>query len=112
MSDWEAFGREFEARDGVNCQWRIAKRPVGNVSPDDFEWHEEPLQTLKDGEVLLETMYLGLAPVTGPARSALDVFAMTEALSPEGEAHWNDAMTQVERERHDPALNRARDVDL
>ena len=63
MSDWDAFGREFEARDSINCQWRIAKRPVGNVMPDDFAWHEEPLPNVNDGEVLLETMYLSLAPV-------------------------------------------------
>ena|SRR5882724_10268185 len=54
--------------------------------------------------------HLGLAPRR--AKSALDMFAMPEPLSPEGEALWEEAMAQIERERHDPALNRTRDVDL
>jgi NADPH-dependent curcumin reductase len=63
MQDWQSFTQKFKMRDDVNCQWRIAARPVGNVKPEDFEWTEEPIPTPKDGEVLLETMYLGLAPV-------------------------------------------------
>jgi NADPH-dependent curcumin reductase CurA len=61
--NWRSFTQKFKMREGVNCQWRIAERPVGNVQPSDFEWTEEPIPTVKDGEVLLETMYLGLAPV-------------------------------------------------
>ena len=52
-----------EIDDGANCQWRIAARPVGNVRPDDFEWHCEPILEPSEGEVLLRTHYLGLAPV-------------------------------------------------
>lgn len=63
MTTWTDFSNQFKARGGVNCQWRIAARPVGNVKPEDFEWREEEIPTPKDGEVLLETMYLGLAPV-------------------------------------------------
>jgi hypothetical protein len=62
-SDWSSFTQKYKFREGINCQWRIANRPFGNVKPSDFEWHEEPIPTPKDGEVLLETMYLGLAPV-------------------------------------------------
>jgi hypothetical protein len=40
------------------------------------------------------------------------MFAMPEPLSVEGEALWDEAMAQVERERHDPALSRTRDVGL
>lgn len=61
--DWQTFSKQFKARDDVNCQWRIAARPVGNVQPGDFQWDETPIPAPKDGEVLLETMYLGLAPV-------------------------------------------------
>jgi NADPH-dependent curcumin reductase len=60
---WSDFSDKYKIRDGVNCQWRIANRPDGNVKPGDFEWHEEAIPTPKDGEALLETMYLGLAPV-------------------------------------------------
>ncbi|MEE4349069.1 MAG: NADP-dependent oxidoreductase [Pacificimonas sp.] len=47
----------------VNTQWRIARRPEGNVRPRDFAWHEEPIPQPGEGEVLLKTLYLGLAPV-------------------------------------------------
>jgi len=46
-----------------NYQWRIARRPDGNVRPADFEWHREPIPEPGKGEVLLRTHYLGLAPV-------------------------------------------------
>jgi hypothetical protein len=62
-TDWAAFASRFTPRDGVNCQWRIAARPQGNVKPGDFAWREESVPQPADGEVLLETMYLGLAPV-------------------------------------------------
>lgn len=62
-AEWDAFTRQWDFREGVNCQWRIAARPVGNVRPQDFAWHEEPVPVPQEGEVLLETMYLGLAPV-------------------------------------------------
>ena len=47
----------------ANYQWRIARRPEGNVRPDDFEWHAAPIPEPGEGEVLLRTHYLGLAPV-------------------------------------------------
>ena len=62
-SDWSALSRGLRSRDGVACQWRVAAPPVGNVRPTDFAWHEEPVPSPADGEVLLETLYLGLAPV-------------------------------------------------
>jgi hypothetical protein len=48
----------------------------------------------------------------GRTLTALDIFAMPESLSPEGEALWEDVMKQVERERKDGQLNCPRDVDL
>lgn len=41
----------------------MAQRPVGKPKPEDFLFKEEPIQALGDGEVLLETLYLGIAPV-------------------------------------------------
>ncbi len=60
--------------DGANYQWRIARRPEGNVRPEDFAWTAEPVPEPAAGEVLLRTHYLGLAPVmrmymTGTART-------------------------------------------
>ncbi|MBT3994113.1 MAG: NADP-dependent oxidoreductase [Gammaproteobacteria bacterium] len=46
-----------------NCQWRIARRPSGNVVNDDFEYREVDIPKIKDGQVLLKTLYLNLAPV-------------------------------------------------
>lgn len=47
----------------INNQWRIAARPDGNVKITDFEFHQEQVATLNDGEFLLRTHYLNLAPV-------------------------------------------------
>jgi len=47
----------------ANHQWRIARRPIGNVEPRDFEWAVREIPEPADGEVLLRTHYLGLAPV-------------------------------------------------
>jgi len=55
---------------------------------------------------------LGFGPKPGQASSALDIFAMADPLTPEGEALWEDAMAQVARERRDPRFNRPRDIDL
>jgi len=47
----------------ANYQWRIARRPDGNVVPEDFQWTVEAIPEPGEGEVLLRTHYLGLAPV-------------------------------------------------
>ena len=49
--------------DDVNQQWRVARRPDGNVVPDDFAWTERPIPEPGPGEALLRVHYLGLAPV-------------------------------------------------
>jgi len=47
----------------MNRQWRIAARPYGMPKPSDFEFREEPIPTCSQGEVLLKTLFLGLAPL-------------------------------------------------
>ena len=49
--------------DDRNCQWRVARRPDGNVVADDFEYTETAIPDPGDGEFLVRTMYLNLAPV-------------------------------------------------
>ena len=56
--------------------------------------------------------HLGFDPPKDQPRSALDVFAMDEILSSQGEALWEEAMRDAERIRKDPRLNRLRDLDL
>jgi hypothetical protein len=53
---------------------------------------------------------LGFAVDRREARTALDVFAMPEPLSAEGERLWEQAMKQVARDREDRRLNRPRDL--
>ena len=47
----------------VNRQWCVAQRPVGKPKPSDFLYKEVPVPKPGEGEVLLETLYLGIAPV-------------------------------------------------
>ncbi len=46
-----------------NCQWRVARRPQGNVVREDFLYTEEDIPSPGDGEFLLKTYYINLAPV-------------------------------------------------
>ena len=46
----------------INRQWRLAAHPDGLIKPGDFRWHEEPLPSLCDGEVLVRVEYLSLDP--------------------------------------------------
>ena len=46
-----------------NCQWRVARRPEGNVVAEDFFYTEEDIPRPGDGEFLLKTYYINLAPV-------------------------------------------------
>jgi len=46
-----------------NRQWRIARRPQGNVVPEDFLYTEEDIPRPGDGEFLLKNYYVNLAPV-------------------------------------------------
>jgi hypothetical protein len=56
--------------------------------------------------------HLGFAPEGGSRMSALDIFAMTEPLSEEGERLWDEAMARVEHDRKNPVLGRARKLKL
>ncbi|MGI9225864.1 MAG: NADP-dependent oxidoreductase [Woeseiaceae bacterium] len=46
-----------------NCQWRVARRPDGNVVRDDFLYTEDDIPRPGNGEFLLKTYYINLAPV-------------------------------------------------
>ena len=41
----------------VNRQWLLASRPVGLVSPANFEWRESPLPKISDGQALVRTLF-------------------------------------------------------
>lgn len=50
------------AEQRINRQWRLKSRPVGMVSRENFEWTEEPVPPLKDGEFLVRNLYLSFDP--------------------------------------------------
>jgi NADPH-dependent curcumin reductase CurA len=48
--------------DLVNHQFRLASRPTGMVGREHFDYVEEPLPELEDGQVLVKTRYISLDP--------------------------------------------------
>ena len=46
----------------TNRQLRLKTRPEGDVSLDNFDLVEQPVPELKDGEVLVRTLYLSMDP--------------------------------------------------
>jgi NADPH-dependent curcumin reductase CurA len=45
-----------------NRQWVLRQRPQGLIKDDDLELVQSPVRDLKDGEVLVRTVYLSLDP--------------------------------------------------
>jgi NADPH-dependent curcumin reductase CurA len=48
--------------DAVNHQFRLAARPEGMVGAEHFDYVEEPLPELQDGQVLVKVLYVSLDP--------------------------------------------------
>jgi hypothetical protein len=48
--------------DVVNHQFRLATRPQGMVKREDFDYVEEPVSELQDGQVLVKILYVSLDP--------------------------------------------------
>jgi NADPH-dependent curcumin reductase len=46
----------------TNQKWCLKSRPVGLFKESDFEWCEEPVAPLKDGDVLVRQVLLSLDP--------------------------------------------------
>jgi NADPH-dependent curcumin reductase len=46
----------------TNHVWRLMKRPVGEIADGDLVYGAEPVPPLKDGEYLVEVIYLSLDP--------------------------------------------------
>jgi NADPH-dependent curcumin reductase len=44
-------------------QWVMKSRPQGVATYDNFEWQTVPIPTIDEGELLIKTLYLGVAPV-------------------------------------------------
>jgi NADPH-dependent curcumin reductase CurA len=55
----------------INRAWKLVARPEGRFKPVDFQWVEEPVPDLADGQVLVRQIYLSLDPASrGWASSA------------------------------------------
>src|SRR5215472_9461799 len=46
----------------VNRQWRLVRRPEGNIRQDDFQLTEAAVPTPKDGQVLVRNLWLSFDP--------------------------------------------------
>jgi hypothetical protein len=57
-----ASSREDRPMTRMNRQWRLKRRPVGDIQPGDLEFVTEPVGPLPDGHVLVRNVYLSLDP--------------------------------------------------
>ncbi len=46
----------------TNCAWILAARPDGRFKPTDFEWREQAVPELAEGQVLVRQLQLSLDP--------------------------------------------------
>jgi NADPH-dependent curcumin reductase CurA len=78
-------------------QWRLASRPTGAPTPDNFAWHEEALPALADGEVLVQNHFLSLDPYMRGRMNAGKNYAAPQALN---EVMIGGTVGQVLQSRH------------
>jgi NADPH-dependent curcumin reductase CurA len=76
----------------------LASRPHGAPTLDNFRLEEQPLPEIKDGEVLLKTLYLSLDPYMRGRMSEGPSYAAPVAL---GEVMDGGAVSEVIASRHD-----------
>lgn len=58
----------------VNRQWRLARRPEGEIADDDLELREAPVPDAGAGEVLIRNVYLSLDPTNRVWMSDVDQY--------------------------------------
>ena len=58
----------------VNRQWRLKSRPTGTLGAANFEWREEPVPALTDGQILVRNVYLSLDPTNRIWMSDMDQY--------------------------------------
>ncbi|MDQ3009844.1 MAG: NADP-dependent oxidoreductase [Acidobacteriota bacterium] len=46
----------------TNHQWQLAARPEGSIKESDFNWVEQSVPDLQDGQLLVRNLYLSLDP--------------------------------------------------
>ncbi|MEL7536629.1 MAG: NADP-dependent oxidoreductase [Pseudomonadota bacterium] len=98
LATFDRLSAERTIDDDANYQWRVARRPVGNVTPDDFAWHVADVPEPGPGEVLLKTHYLGLAPVMRFYMQGTG--AAGEAVLAPGDVIHGRGVAQIVKSRH------------
>lgn len=63
MQTFDDLAGDMTLDDDCIQQWTIARRPKGNVCPEDFAARQADIPDLQPNQVLLKTLYLSLAPV-------------------------------------------------
>jgi NADPH-dependent curcumin reductase CurA len=58
----------------INRQWRLAARPVGMFKDSDFQWTQESVPELQEGELLVHIEYLSLDPTNRGWANAVDTY--------------------------------------
>lgn len=58
----------------MNRQWRLARRPVGDIKDGDLEFVETPIPTPGAGEILIRNIYLSLDPTNRIWMSDMDQY--------------------------------------
>src|SRR5262245_7401396 len=71
----------FAATPKVNRRIVLANHPNGDPTPADFRLEEAPIPQLKDGEILLQTVYLSLDPYMRSRMSTAASYAAGTALN-------------------------------
>ena len=80
----------------TNRQWRLASRPTGMVSESNFQWAEEPIPAISDGEILVRTLFLSCDP-TQRGWMAMDSYMPAVAI---GEVMRSIGIGVVEKSQH------------
>jgi NADPH-dependent curcumin reductase CurA len=87
----------------TNRAWRLVTRPEGRFKPEDFQWTEDAVPDLTDGQVLVRQIYLSLDPTSrGWANSSTGGYLPPIAL---GSVMRGFGLGVVEDSRH-PGLER------
>ncbi len=80
----------------INRQWRLVSRPVGEIRETDFQWTSSPVPDLREGEILIRSLYLSLDP-TNRMWAAVDTYLPAVPL---GEVMRGSAIGVVEKSRN------------
>ena len=86
--------------DAVNRQWTVAERPVQHLEARHFGYREVPVPSPGEGEVLLKTHYLNVAPVMRMYMMAEGGGESTESVLGIGDVIHGRGVAEVLESRH------------